>query len=155
VTGTAARANAQRNPSAGTAQPASAGPSVKPRSPQNRNMPTAVPEARAGATSEGIAPGGTPAAPDATPSTASATPSSSPVGAQPTAAVVTASPASAGTSTGLRPRRSAALPAGYSTTNSVPSATANTTPMPTVDRPRASWANSGTRVSNTTATIHR
>ncbi len=110
--GIAASANAQRNPTTGIAQPASSGPSVKPRSPQNRKTPTAVPDTWVGATSDSIAPGGTPAAPDIKPSTASRTPSSSGVGAQPTAAVATASPASDGTSTGLRPRWSAKLPAG-------------------------------------------
>src|SRR6266511_1961224 len=127
--GIAASANAQRNPTTGIAQPASSGPSVKPRSPQNRKTPTAVPDTWVGATSDSIAPGGTPAAPDIKPSTASRTPSSSGVGAQPTAAVAT--------------------------TSSAASATAITTPIPTVDRPSTSLANSGTRVSNTTATIHR
>jgi hypothetical protein len=99
-------------PNAAVVKPATSGPMVKPTSPQKRNTPTPVPERSSGTTSASIAAGGTPANPKANPLSAIRKPSTSAVSAQPNEAQRRASAANEGTSTGLRPRRSASAPAG-------------------------------------------
>src|SRR5207249_5607132 len=66
--GIAVTMNAVPNPNEPADHPATNGPRTKPRSPTNRNTPTAVPLSSSGATSESIGAGGTPEYALATPS---------------------------------------------------------------------------------------
>ena len=109
-----------------------------------------------GVTSESIGAGGTPAYPLATPRTAIATMKPIDEVTNPNAAVISASPASAGISTARRPRRSVAWPAGYSTASSVAVAIASPIPTPPIVSPTRSLVpNSGTSVLKIAPIIHR
>ena len=134
-------------PKAPAAAPPTSGPRTNPRSPKNRNRPTAVPDPPSVATSASMAAGPLAADPDVRPTRPIRTPSASGLPAHPTSDIMIARPISAGTNTRFRPIRAEALPAGYSTMNSVVTAMANTPPMPTVDMPSPSLPNSGTNVS--------
>src|SRR5436190_640012 len=92
--GSAVTMNAGPNPNEPADHPASNGPRTNPRSPTNRNTPTAVPLSSSGATSESIGAGGTPAYPLATPSAPSTTMNARGVDTCPNRTVVSARPAS-------------------------------------------------------------
>ncbi len=110
--GIALTANASCSPAPLATRPATSGPSAKPTSPESRNTPAAVPSAPRGARSESIALGATPPIPETTASAATASARTTGSPAKPRSAVTSAVPASAGTSTSLRPCLSAAAPAG-------------------------------------------